>query len=101
MVPRNSTPGGFAHIWQSKWVAIIATKTERTQIHFLSDVLIVVASFDLKVPNLESAGLLTLFTVAYLPSIAWGWVYNTLRKWGKVEPDAYTLGTFQKQDGRP
>ena len=50
MVPRNSTPGGFAYIRQSKWVGIIAIKTERTQIHFLSDVLINVASLDLKVP---------------------------------------------------
>ena len=32
------------------WVGIIAIKTERTQIHFLSDILIVVASLDLKVP---------------------------------------------------
>ena len=49
MVSKNSTPGGFAYIWQSKWVGIIAIKTERTQIHFLSDVLIAVASLDLKV----------------------------------------------------
>ena len=41
MVPKNSIPGGFAYI---------AIKTERTQIHFLSDVLIAVASLDLKVP---------------------------------------------------
>ena len=27
-------------------------KTERTQIHFLSDVLVAVASLDLKVPNI-------------------------------------------------
>ena len=51
MVPRNSTPGGFANIWQRKWVGIIAIKTERTQIHFLSDILITVASLDLKVAN--------------------------------------------------
>ena len=51
MVPRNSTPGGFAYIWQSKWVGIIAIKTERTEIHFLSDVLIKAASLDLKVPS--------------------------------------------------
>ena len=50
MVPRNSTPGGFAYIRQSKWV-MIAIKTERTQIHFLSDVLVAVTSLDLKVPN--------------------------------------------------
>ena len=35
----------------SAWVGIIAIKTERTQIHFLSDVLIADASLDLKVPN--------------------------------------------------
>ena len=29
---------------------MIAIKTERTQIHFLSDVLVVVASLNLKVP---------------------------------------------------
>ena len=33
MVPRNSTPGGFAYIRHSKRV-MIAIKTERTQIHF-------------------------------------------------------------------
>ena len=52
MVPRKSTIGGFAYIWQSKWVRIIAIMTVRTQIHLLSDVLIAVASFDLKVPIL-------------------------------------------------
>ena len=51
MVPRNSVPEGFSYIWQSTWVGIIAIKTERTQIHFLSDVLVAVASLDLKVPN--------------------------------------------------
>ena len=51
MAPRNSTPGGFANIWQSKWGGIIAIKTERTHIHFLSDILIAVASLDLKVAN--------------------------------------------------
>ena len=49
MVTWNSASGGFAYIWQSKWVGIIAVKTERTQIHFLSDVLVAVASLDLKV----------------------------------------------------
>ena len=48
-VPRNSAPGGLAYIWKSKWVGIITVKTERMQIHFLSDVLIAVASLDLKV----------------------------------------------------
>ena len=42
---------GFACIWESKWVGIIAIKTERTQIHFLSDVLVDVASLNLKVLN--------------------------------------------------
>ena len=35
----------MANFWQSKWVGIIAIKTEGTQIHFLSDV--VVESLDL------------------------------------------------------
>ena len=51
MVLRNSTPGVFAYIWQSKWVEIVAIKTERTQIDFWSDVLIAVASLDLEVPK--------------------------------------------------
>ena len=45
VVSRNSTPGGFSYIRQSKRV-MIARKTERTQIHFLSDVLVAVASLD-------------------------------------------------------
>ena len=32
----------------SKWVGIITIKTERTQIHFLSDLFVAVASLDLK-----------------------------------------------------
>ena len=39
-----------AYNCQSKRVGIIAIKTEKTQIHFLSDVLVAVASLDLKVP---------------------------------------------------
>ena len=50
MVPRNSTAEGFVYIRQSKRV-MIAIKTERTQIHFLSDVLAAVVSLDLKVSN--------------------------------------------------
>jgi len=46
MVLRNSTLGGFAYIWQSKWVGIIAIKTERTQIHIWSDVFAVVELWD-------------------------------------------------------
>jgi len=53
MVPRNSIPGGFAYICQSKGVGIIAIKTERTQIHFLRDVLVEVALLDLKVPTVH------------------------------------------------
>ena len=41
----------LAYILQSKLVGIIAIKTEKTQIHFLSDVLVAVASLDLKVPT--------------------------------------------------
>ena len=57
MVPWNSALGGFAYNWQSKWVGIIAKKTEKTQIHFLSDVRVAVAPLDLKVPirNYEGA----------------------------------------------
>ena len=40
MVPWNSALGGFAYNWQSRWVGIFAIKTERTQIDFLSDVLL-------------------------------------------------------------
>ena len=50
MVPWNSASGGFAYNWQSKWVGIIAIKTGKTQIHFLSDVLVTVVPLDLKVP---------------------------------------------------
>ena len=50
MVLRNSTSGGLACIEQSKRVGIIAIKTERMKIHVLSDVLVAVASLDLKVP---------------------------------------------------
>ena len=46
--PWNSPSGGFAYIWQSKWVGIIAIKTEGTQIHFLSDVLVAVRRWILK-----------------------------------------------------
>ena len=44
MVPRKSTPVGFDYICQSKWEGIIAIKTERAQIDFLSDVFIAIAS---------------------------------------------------------
>ena len=50
MVPWNSALGGFAYNWQSKWVRIIDIKTERKQIEFLRDVLVAVATLDLKVP---------------------------------------------------
>ena len=49
MVPWNSASGWFAYIWQSKWLVVM--KTERTQILFLTDVLVAVVSLDLKVPN--------------------------------------------------
>ena len=35
MVSRNSIPVRLAYIWQSKWLGIIAIKTESTQINFL------------------------------------------------------------------
>ena len=43
MVLRNSAQKEFACIWQSKSVGVIVTEIERTQIHFLSDVLVAVA----------------------------------------------------------
>ena len=53
-------PSEFNSRWvrpqQSKWIGIIAIKTERTQIHFLSDV--VAVSLDLKVPDSSSREIL-------------------------------------------
>ena len=54
MVSWNSASEGLAYIWQSKWVAIIAIKTNRTQIHFLSDVLVGVTLLDLKSPYITA-----------------------------------------------
>ena len=41
-----------------EWVGIIAIKTERTQIPFLCNVLVALASLDLKVPINNTLGLL-------------------------------------------
>ena len=49
--PSEFNSRGFAYVWQSKWVGII----ERTQIHFVSDVFVAVASLDLKVPNIDQS----------------------------------------------
>ena len=49
MIFRNSISEGFAYMWQSNWVGIIARKTERRQIHFLSNVFAAIASLDLTV----------------------------------------------------
>ena len=40
--------GGFAYNWQSKWVGVIAIRTETTQIVFLSDVLVASRRWTLK-----------------------------------------------------
>ena len=69
MVPRNSIPGGFAYIWQSKWVGIIAIKTERTQINFLSDIFDAVASLDLKVPNIRAQADIVRLRLPCSPSV--------------------------------
>ena len=45
---------------QSKWIGIIAVKTERTQINFFSDVLVAEAFLDLKVPIAKYAALFPL-----------------------------------------
>ena len=50
--------GGFAYIWRSEWVGIIAIKTERRQIPFLCDVLVALASLDLNGPINDTLGLL-------------------------------------------
>ena len=60
----NSASGGLAYNWQSKWEGIIAMKTERTQIHFLSDFLVAVASLDLKVLNEKNKTIVSLCTAA-------------------------------------
>ena len=44
---------GFAYVWQSKWVEIIAIKTERMQIDFLSEVFAAIASLDLWTLNMS------------------------------------------------
>ena len=67
MVPSNSTPGGL-HLTRSKSVGIIAIKTERTQIHFLSDVLVAVASLDLKVPMSCEVTTMSLLTDGIISS---------------------------------
>ena len=48
------------------YVGIIAIKTERTQIHFLSDVLVAVASLDLKVPIVLYASTIFIFSLNLL-----------------------------------
>ena len=47
MVTKNSNPAGFS---VEKVVGIIAIKTGRTQLYFLSDVLVTIVPLDLKVP---------------------------------------------------
>ena len=51
----NSASEVFAYNSQSKLVGIFAIETEKTQLHYvlLSDVLVAVASLDLKVPNIS------------------------------------------------
>ena len=73
-VPRKTTPGRFLYIWQSKWVGIIAINTERTQIHFLSDVLFAVASLNLKVPStlpIYRQRLLKALVAHFYPNFPW------------------------------
>ena len=54
MVPLNSISGSFSlHLTKSVKYGIIAIETERTQIHFLSDVLFALVSLDLKVSNVS------------------------------------------------
>ena len=66
MVPWNSSSGGFTYIWQSKWVGVIAIKTER-KLYFFSDILVAVASLDLKVPNYYPCPVLSFFKPFLFP----------------------------------
>ena len=53
------TAAAFACIFQSKWVGKIVINTQKAQIHFLdatSDVLVAVASLNLKVPIAKNRG---------------------------------------------
>ena len=80
-------PGGFAYIWQSKWVGIIAIKTERTQIYFLRDVLVAVASLDLKVPikdhrNNSWKHICSTFLLVSKGLFTWRW--GTPGRWGNL-----------------
>ena len=47
VVPWDSTSGGFAYIWENKWMGIVAIKTGRTKILFLSDNLVALSSLNL------------------------------------------------------
>ena len=42
-VDRNSAPGEFACVWQSKWVGIITIETEKMWVHSSCDVFVVVS----------------------------------------------------------
>ena len=55
MVPLNLISGGFSlHLTKSvSQVGITAIETERTQIHFLSDILFAVVFLDVKVSNVS------------------------------------------------
>ena len=118
MVPRNSTPGGFAYIRQSERV-MIAIKTERTQIHFLSDVLVAVASLDLKVPNGSLRRRRNLIAVSNVCEAAprflfdapnghnesvigraFGFPFNPNRPITTLTQSWYTAGALKNGDGR-
>ena len=63
MIFRNSISEGFAYMWQSNWVRIIARKTERRQIHFLSNVFAAIASLDRTVPIIIIADITVLVII--------------------------------------
>ena len=66
MIFRNSISEGFAYMWQSNWVGMIARKTERRQIHFLSDVFAAIASLDLTVPIIIIADITVLVFIIFI-----------------------------------
>ena len=75
MVPWNSALGRFAYNWQSKWVGIIAIRTERKQIHFLGDVIVAVASLDVRniVRSQRKFTFIAIFSyiIQFLFSVSW------------------------------
>ena len=57
MVLRNSTPGEFTYIWQSKWMGIIRWRLKAGKFTFFSNFLALLPSSDFKVPSCHTLSL--------------------------------------------